>query len=180
VIDYIETISENPIAGVRQLMKKQNMLVGVILIGFGAYFLLNQYHLPFLSAFSSWPTLLMIIGLALLIQALVAKDYGNLFPAVLLLGLGIHFHFRSRLLWWPDGWAVYTFIFGFALLARYYKERKDGLFVGIILVAISLLNFFYQSFQVLTAKLFHIIGNLWPLLLIAGGLYLIFSHKGKR
>lgn len=162
-------------------MKKQNILVGVILIGFGAYFLLNQWHLPFLSAFNNWPTLLIIIGLGLFIQAMLSKDYGNLFPAVLLLGLGIHFHFRGTVSWWPDGWAVYTFIFGAALLVRYYKERKDGLFIGIVLVTISLLNFFYHGFQLLTGKLFNLIGNLWPLLLILGGLYLIFSHKeGKK
>ena len=161
-------------------MKKQNLYVGIILIGFGAYFLLNEWNLPFLSAFNNWPTVLIIIGLGLFIQALMSKDYGNLFPAVLLIGLGIHFHFRGSWLWWPDGWAVYTFIFGVALLVRYYKERKDGLFIGIILVVISLLNFFYQSFQLLMGKLFNTIGNLWPLLLIAFGFYLIFSHKGKR
>jgi len=162
-------------------MKKQNMLVGIVLIGFGAYFLLNQWHLPFLDAFNSWPTLLFIIGVGLFIQALMSKDYGNLFPAVILLGLGLHFHFRGQYTWWPQGWAVYTFIFGAAFLVRYYKERKEGLFVGMILVAISLLNFFYQSFQVLTGKLFNLIGNLWPLLLIAGGLYLIFGQRnGKK
>ena len=156
------------------------MLVGIILIGFGAYFLLNQWHLPFLNAFRSPPTLLIIIGIALFIQAIFAKDYGNLFPAVLLFGLGIHFHFRTQFTWWPQGWAVYTFIFGAALLVRYYKERKDGLIIGIILVAVSLLNFFYQSFQVLTGKLFDMIGNLWPLLLIIGGIYLIFSQKDRK
>lgn len=161
-------------------MKKQNLFVGIILIGFGAYFLLNEWHLPFLGAFTSWPTVLIIIGLGLFIQAIISKDYGNLFPAVILIGLGIHFHFRGHWSWWPDGWAVYTFIFGVALLVRYYKERKEGLFIGIILVAISLLNYFYQSFQLLTGKLFNMIGNLWPLLLIAFGFYLIFSHKGKR
>ncbi|MGV3487950.1 MAG: LiaI-LiaF-like domain-containing protein [Tuberibacillus sp.] len=162
-------------------MRKQNMLVGIILIGFGAYFLLNQWHLPFFETFNSWPTLLIIIGIGLFIQAMVAKDYGNLFPAVILLGLGVHLHFRGRWSWWPEGWAVYTFIFGAAFLVQYYKERKKGLIIGIILVALSLLNYFYQSFQVWTGKLFDFIGSLWPLLLIAGGLYLLFGQKaGKK
>lgn len=161
-------------------MKNQNAFVGLALLGFGIYFLLNQWHIPFLQSFHSWPTVVIIIGLALAVQALAAKDYGNLFPAVILLGLGIHFHFRDEWPWWPEGWAVYTFIFGLAFLARYYKERKDGLAIGLTLVALSLLNFFYQSFQSYTARLFHLIGDLWPLLLIAFGLYLIFGQKGGK
>ncbi|MFC4618168.1 LiaI-LiaF-like domain-containing protein [Camelliibacillus cellulosilyticus] len=156
-------------------MKKQNLFVGIVLIGFGAYFLLDYWHPAFLNAFKGWPTLLIMIGVAIFIQAFWAKDYGNLFPATLLLGLGIHFHFLHRVSWWPSGWAVYTFIFGLAFLVRYYKEKKDGLFIGITLVAISALNFFYKGFQDLTQYVFTTIGSFWPLLLVAAGLYLILK-----
>lgn len=166
-----------PSSEVSTEMKQQNAFIGIILVGFGIYFLLDQWHLPYLETFRHWPTLLIIIGAALFIHAMLAKDYVNLFPAVILIGLGIHFHFKDVWPWWPDGWAVYTLIFGLALLVRYYKERKDGLVLGLFFTAISLLNFFYASFQTVTHRLIDAIGNMWPLALIAIGFYFIIGKK---
>lgn len=63
-----------------------------LLIGIGLFFLLRELRLPILTDFYSWPTLLILIGTAFLIYAFSSRDFKNLFPGVILLGLGIHFH----------------------------------------------------------------------------------------
>ncbi|WP_257000940.1 LiaI-LiaF-like domain-containing protein, partial [Terribacillus saccharophilus] len=56
-------------------MTKKNAFIGFLLLGIGAYFLLRQLRVPLFVDFYSWPTLLIIIGAALLLHAYLAKDH---------------------------------------------------------------------------------------------------------
>ena len=49
-------------------MKQQRIFPGIILIGFGAYFYLQQANIVLFQEFFTWPTLLIIVGLAFLGQ----------------------------------------------------------------------------------------------------------------
>ena len=83
-------------------MKKQHILSAYILIGLGVYFLIRQLELTLFANFYSWPTFLIIIGIAFLIYSYTTKEYNNIFTGVLLLGLGIHFHGLENYDFWFD------------------------------------------------------------------------------
>lgn len=117
-------------------MRKQSNLTAYLLIVIGGYFLIKQFNLPFLSDFSSWTTLIMLIGIAFLLNSYTSKDYGNLFSGVLILGLGIHFHGLENYSNWIDHWAVYPLMIGIVYIVRFLKTR-NGLIPGLILVGFS-------------------------------------------
>src|SRR5690625_4129157 len=122
-------------------MKKQNIFVAYLLIGFGIYFLMKQLHLSFFENFYTWSTFLIIIGIAFLLHSYSHREYNNIFSGVFLLGLGIHFHGLENYEFWLNHWSVYPLIIGIAFLIRYLKT-KQGLLPGAILVGIALFMIF--------------------------------------
>ena len=160
-------------------MRKQNYLMPLILIGVGLYFLLEQFSIPFLDGLMTWPTLLIILGVSLLIHSYLSRDYDKLFPSIILLGLGIHFHAVVLFPNWVEHWSVYAVIIGVAFLVRYQKT-KTGLYPGLIFLFIGLFmlvsitnNQFSQSMD----SLIKIIEDYWPVGLIGFGIYLLFKRK---
>ncbi|GGA86031.1 hypothetical protein GCM10008025_31240 [Ornithinibacillus halotolerans] len=156
-------------------MKNKNKLTAYLLIGIGLYFLLRQLKLPIFTDFYSWPTILIIIGVTLLIYSFKAKEYNHLLGGTILFGIGIHFHGIKYYNFWIDHWAVYPLIVGVGFIVRYIKT-KQGLLPGLILVAIACvfifsinmpewLNWVYDVFDVIQLY--------WPILLIIFGIYLL-------
>lgn len=146
-----------------------------MLIAVGLYFLLKQFNIPFLSTFTSWPTLLMLIGVVFLLNSYSSKDYGNLFSGVLILGLGIHFHGLQNYPNWIDHWAVYSFIIGIAYLVRFIKTR-NGLIPGIILVGFSSIMVFsitIPSWFNFVYLLSDFLEKYWPIAIIILGIYIL-------
>ncbi len=158
-------------------MKRQGIFPGVLLIGVGLIFLLQNYNIPYINNIFTWPSILLIIGLAFLFQAYIGKDYHSIFTGVLLVGLGIHFHGLQLFASWPTHWAMFTMIIGFAFLFRYSKTKKDGLIPGIILLLISLIAFFYNGFIDLFGSFYSYVDSFWPIALIIAGVYLLFFKK---
>lgn len=158
-------------------MKKQNIFFGIILIGIGTFYFLNQLHIHMLDQLYTWPTILIFIGLALFVESKVASNPDSLFPATILTGLGIHFHAVHYIHHWPTGWPVYLFIVGLAFLVRYSKTKKSGLFTGLILVTLAILGLFNQFVETMLHKTYHYLDELWPILLIVVGLYIIIKKK---
>lgn len=160
-------------------MKKQNSFAGYLLIGLGAYFLLRKLQLPILNDFYSWPTLLMIIGLALLIHSYSSKDYQNLFTGTIILGLGIHFHGLNYYPFWVDHWAVYPLIIGIAFIVRYLHTKK-GLLPGLILVVVALLLIFSVQLPDWFNWIYPLVDYIekfWPIGIIIIGIYLLKKKK---
>ncbi|PAV27702.1 hypothetical protein CIL05_20610 [Virgibacillus profundi] len=160
-------------------MKKQNALAAYVLIGIGGYFLLRQLKVPIFTDFYSWPTLLIIIGLALLIHSYTAKNYQNLFGGTIILALGIHFHGLEHYSFWIDHWAVYLLIVGIAFIVR-FLQTKHGLLPGILLIGISLILIF--SLEVPAwfdwiYDVFEFIERFWPIAIIIVGIYLLKKKK---
>src|SRR5699024_7449474 len=111
--------------------------IAYILIGIGTYFLLKEMNIPVLANFYSWPTLLMIIGLILLIHSYKARDYQHLLTGTILFGFGLHFHGLEHYAFWIDHWDIYPFIVEVLFLIRWIYSKED-LFVGIILAVTSI------------------------------------------
>jgi len=158
-------------------MKKQHVFIGIILIAIGGYFLLETLHLSYLTSFNNWPTLLMLLGLAFILYSYFSTDTDSIFIGVLLLTLGIHYHFYQLVIWWPNDWAAYGFSISFAFLSQYYKTRKKGLKIGLFLLILSLIELFYSGAQTFTSHITALVGNFWPIALILVGFYLIFKKK---
>ncbi|TLS39214.1 LiaI-LiaF-like domain-containing protein [Pseudalkalibacillus caeni] len=158
-------------------MKKQGVFLGILLIGIGSFFLLENFNVPYMDQLASWPLILIIIGFAFLFQAFLVKEYQNIFPGIILIGLGVHFFALNSLPFWPNSWGMYTLIVSLAFLFTYYKTKKGGLFTGMALLIISLFELLYTGFQLWLQTTFNFIGELWPIILIAFGIYLIWFKK---
>ncbi|MEW9107979.1 LiaI-LiaF-like domain-containing protein [Cytobacillus gottheilii] len=160
-------------------MRNQRLFPGMILLGFGAYFFLQQLNISLLQPLYSWPTLLIIVGIAFLIQGYGAKDYEAILPGVILTGFGVHFHIVNRLEIWPDHIGSFILIIALAFLLRYLKTGA-GLFQGFLFLILAVLLLFYDTIlgwlgilpsSVSTAWRF------WPLLLMVAGLFLLIKKK---
>lgn len=160
-------------------MRQQNQLSAFILIGVGLYFLLQQWDLPFLADFSTWPSLFMVLGLSLLIHGYLSRDHDKIFPGTILLGLGIHFHAVSVYPEWVEHWSVYAIIIGIAFLLRYQKT-KAGLYPGLILLSLGLfilLSMTNSQFAQSIHQLIDWLEDYWPVGLIVFGIYLLFKKR---
>lgn len=160
-------------------LKRNNSFAAYLLIGIGIYFLLKQFEIPILINFYSWPTLLMITGIAFLIHSHTSKDYQNLFTGIIILGLGIHFHGLENYSFWIDHWAAYPFIVGIAFMIRYIKT-KSGLLIGMILTGISSIMLFSITVPGWFDWIYRItdlLESFWPITIIVLGIYLLLRKK---
>lgn len=160
-------------------MKKRNSFTGYVLVGIGTYFLLRELEIPVLKNFYSWPTLLMIIGVALIIHSYNSRDYQHLFSGTILAGLGIHFHGLENYDFWVDHWAVYPLIVGIAFLVRYIKT-KNGLFPAVVLIGFSAIMLSSVRIPAWLGWIYTAIDYLqkfWPIVLIVLGIYFLKKKK---
>ncbi|ARK31623.1 LiaI-LiaF-like domain-containing protein [Halalkalibacter krulwichiae] len=158
-------------------MKSQRIFPGALLIGIGIYFFLQQYSFPVLDPFLSWPSLLFVIGAAMILQAYIGRENSMILPGVILTGLSIHFHLDSLIMWWPNHWGMYTLIAGIAFLIVYVKVRKEGLIPAIVLLTISFFSFTATNPFLWFEQGFSSLFSLWPILLIGFGLFLLIRKK---
>lgn len=160
-------------------MKQNSNFTAYILIGIGIYFLAEQQQITIFQNFYSWPTFLMIIGIAFLLHSYSTKDYYHLFTGTLLLGLGIHFHGLENYAFWFDHWASYPLIIGIAFLVRYLKTKTNGL-IGIGLIGASLFMIFSLNLPEYLQWMYYItsfLESFWPVVLIVLGVYILKRKK---
>ncbi|WP_100373664.1 LiaI-LiaF-like domain-containing protein [Bacillus sp. FJAT-45037] len=158
-------------------MRKQRIFPGVLLIGLGIYLIMSQYSFPLQEQLTSWPSILVIIGISFFVQSTLSKDPSTLFPGAMLTGLGIHFHGQALVPSWPSSWAMYTLIVGLSFLLLYVRTKKEGLFPAMILLLISAIGISSVDpldwFEPTSSVLF----DFWPILLIVIGFILIIKRK---
>lgn len=158
-------------------LKRQSIFPGVLFIGIGLFYLFQTLNLPFSDQLMNWQVILIVIGLAMIIQGSITKEGNMLFPGILLLGLGVHFYFVTKIAVWPDSWGMYTLILSAAYLMTYYKTKKSGLVPGLLLLALSIIELLYSGLELWLNSTFSFIGKFWPLVLIAIGVYLVTRKK---
>ncbi|PLT30184.1 LiaF transmembrane domain-containing protein [Peribacillus deserti] len=162
-------------------MKSQSLFPGFILMGFGLYFFLEQSNIEPFQGFFTWPTLLMIVGIAFLVQAYGARDYEAILPGVTLTGFGIHFHIVTKLKIWPDHIGIFILIIGLGFILR-ARETKSGMIQGVLLLLIAVLLLFYDritSWMGLLESSAATAWKFWPFLLIGSGLFFMLQKKRK-
>jgi len=160
-------------------MKNQQIISGIILIGFGAYFLLQQSHIVWLQPFFIWPTLLMIVGIAFLIQGYGARDYHAILPGVILTGFGLHFHIVNRLEIWPDHIGIFILIIALGFILQHQKTGT-GLIQGLLFLILAILLLFYDRINEWLGLLETGVSSIWkywPVILILVGVYFLFIKR---
>ncbi|PLR93692.1 LiaI-LiaF-like domain-containing protein [Bacillus sp. T33-2] len=160
-------------------MKNQRIMPGIILIGFGIYFYLQQSNIAPFQEFYTWPTLMIIVGTAFLGQGYWGKDYEAILPGVILVGFGVHFHVVNRLEIWPDHMGTFTLIIALGFLLRYQKAGT-GLFHGILFLVLAGLLLFYDRIAGYLGLLENGMAaawKFWPAALVLIGIYLLFIKK---
>ncbi|HWJ76634.1 MAG TPA: DUF5668 domain-containing protein [Niallia sp.] len=161
-------------------MKTQKWFSGIALIGFGLYFILQNVNHSLSSDLFSWPTLLLIVGVAFLFQGYGGKDYYSILPGVILTGFGLHFHLVNKLAIWPDHTGTFVLIIALGFILQNLKTGQ-GLLNGILFLLLAILLLFYQeiigslTFINLSSKT---LNNIIPILFIlVGGYYLLSKNK---
>lgn len=149
---------------------KRKSLMAYILIGLGFYFLLKELDIPYLDHFHTWHSIVIIVGLIMVFHSLMNKDVEFLFVGIIVLGVGIHLLASSIMANWPDHWAVYLFIFGFASLVKALKT-KQHLFISIVIVVLSIIILVPMSIPAL--QWLNTYEMIWPIALILIGIYLL-------
>jgi len=160
-------------------MKNQNIIPGIILIGFGIYYYLQQINLVLFDQFFTWPTLMAMVGIAFLVQGYRGKDYDSILPGVILFGFGFHLHIVGRLDIWPDHLGAFILIIALAFLLRYQKTGV-GLFHGILFLILAALLLFYEQISIWLGTLesgFSLIWKFWPIAIVLIGIYLLFFKR---
>ncbi len=163
-------------------MKQQRIFPGIILIGFGLYFYLQQVNILLFQNFFTWPTLLIIVGIAFLGQGYGERDYEAILPGTILVGFGLHFHIVKRLEIWPDHIGTFILIISLGFLLRYQKTRT-GLFQGLLFLILSIILLFYDKVAGWLGVIEGSMGTaweFWPVIIIGIGVFLLFSKKKKR
>jgi hypothetical protein len=161
-------------------MKNQRIFPGVILIGFGAYFLLQQIGMTIFQQFFTWPTLIIIVGIAFLGQGYSAKDYEAILPGVIMFGFGLHFHLVNHISFWPQntiGMLILIISLGFFLR---FQKVNNGLSQAFLFLILAVLLLFYDKIAGYLGLLqngMSIVWKFWPALLIVVGIYFLLKRK---
>ncbi|XJZ26395.1 LiaI-LiaF-like domain-containing protein [Bacillota bacterium Lsc_1132] len=160
-------------------MKNQRIFPGIILMGFGAYFFLQQAGIVLFPQFFTWPTLMIIAGIAFLGQGYIAKDYEAILPGVILTGFGLHFHTASQLAIFNNQNGFFIFIIALGFLLRYQKTHS-GLSQTILFLVLAIILLFYDKMAgylgVIQTKA-ETGWRFWPVFLIIAGFFLLYKKK---
>lgn len=162
-------------------MTKKGIFSGIVFLGFGLYFLLQQYHVQFTDGLYTWPTLVLILGIGFIAQAYKQKDYEFILPGTILTGIGIHFHVVHKFELFQDHAGVFLLLVSVGLLLTYVKTGS-GFMPGLLFLMAATLLLFFDKLTHWAAAKGHdlsIVGNFWPLFFVALGLYFLFV-RGKK
>ncbi|MQR88549.1 hypothetical protein GFV16_21985 [Bacillus megaterium] len=160
-------------------MKKQSMFFGVLLVGFGIFFLLNELHMSIAAKIYTWPVLLILIGAALLTESALSQDHSNLLASYILITLGIHFYVSEQIPFWPTNISMVVFMVAISFLLS-ARKAKSGFFQGGTLLIIAILMMFSDRLKLFLPKVedgVNYLTTFWPILLLLVGLYLLFFKR---
>lgn len=154
---------------------KISLITGLLLIILGLVFIANSLHLWGLE--SSWPTILLIVGLTFIIAFFSSKSSpGVLLPGATLIFTSIPFFICSISGNWDlmaSLWPLFLLGPAAGFFLMYFGGMKDkGLLVPAFILS-GLAAIFFLSFSYFS--------NLWPIVFILGGAVFIYlGIKDKK
>jgi hypothetical protein len=157
-------------------MNGQRIFPGLLLIGFGLYFFLQQSAFTWVKPYLGWPALLLITGIAFLMQGF-KSDGGSILPGVILSGFGIHFYVVDYLGWWAHDTGIFILIIAVGFLLQHQKTGT-GLLNGVLFLLLAAVTLFYATVKQWLGPV-GFVWPFWPLILIAAGGYLLFVQKNS-
>ena len=157
--------------------RRSSIAFGLVLVLLGVWFLAIQM-VPALQTWlapeTTWPLIVIGIGAAFLLFAILGGIPGLAVPACIIGGIGSILYWQNATNRW-ESWAfIWTLIPGFAglgtvLMGLLGEKRGESIRGGLWLMAISLVMFaIFSSFL----GGVNLLGPYWPILLIALGVVL--------
>jgi len=163
---------------------RSSIIGGTILILVGGIFLLLQIFPGLADQINLalyWPLIIVAVGACFLLAAILGAAPLAV-PGAIVTGIGsLLFYQNMSGDWdsWSYAWALIPgFVgLGLILMGLLDREHRDGIRSGLFLVIISL-----ALFAVFAGFLggLSLVGNLWPLLLIFGGIWILWRKRPKR
>ena len=163
------------------MQKQSSIVVGLILILAGILFLVLQAF-PELAAqidlASQWPLIIVGIGALFLLGALFGTPPLAI-PGAIVTGIGLLLFYQNatgNYQSWAYAWSLIPgFVgLGIMLMGALDPDQREQIGNGFRLVLISLGLF------VVFGGFFGAFGQYWPVLLIIGGVLLLFRSRGRR
>lgn len=157
--------------------KRSTLAVGILLVLVGAYFIVANLVPAFndwLNVSMSWPLIVVAVGVGLLILGLLVGAPEMAIPAVIVGGIGGILYYQNLTGNWTSWSYLWTLIPGFSgigmLFANILGARGEHTLrsaldtIGTSLVMFVIFGAFFGAFKML--------GDYWPLLLVAAGVLL--------
>jgi hypothetical protein len=162
------------------MQKQSSIVIGLILILAGILFLLFQAFpglAPHIDLASQWPLIIAGIGGLMLIGALLGNPPLAV-PGSVVSGLGLMMAYQNMTGNWATWAYTWTLIPGFVglgiiLMGVLDSEKRGQIRDGFRLLLISMALF------VVFGGFFGAFGQYWPVLLIIGGVLLLFRSRGQ-
>lgn len=166
------------------MQNRSSIIGGFILILVGGLFLLLQVFPGLAEQFNPalyWPLIIVAVGAFFLLAALLGAAPLAV-PGAIIAGIGGLLYYQNLSGdWtsWSYAWALIPGFVGLGLILMGLLERKSRSAIrsGLLLVAISL-GLFIVFAGFLSELSF--VGNLWPLLLIFAGIWILWRHRNGR
>jgi len=157
--------------------KRSTLAVGILLVLVGAYFIVANLIPAFnawLNITMSWPLIVIAVGAGLLVLGLLVGAPEMAIPAVIVAGIGGILYYQNVSGNWGSWSYLWTLIPGFSgigmLLANVLGAKGENNLrsaldtIGTSIVMFVIFGAFFGAFKVL--------GDYWPLLLVAAGVLL--------
>jgi uncharacterized integral membrane protein len=157
--------------------KRSTLAVGILLVLVGAYFIVANLVPAFnawLNITMSWPLIIIAVGAGLLVLGLLVGAPEMAIPAVIVAGIGGILYYQNLSGNWGSWSYLWTLIPGFSgvgmLLANILGAKGEHNLrsaldtIGTSIVMFVIFGAFFGAFKML--------GDYWPLLLVAAGVLL--------
>jgi hypothetical protein len=162
--------------------------VGSLLIVLGVFFLVTRF-VPAITAAFSWPWIVIGVGAAFMVAALVSWTPGLAVPACIIGGIGAVLLYQNTTgLWgtWSFAWTLIPGFVGVGVLLSEVMEGRPlkGLLDGGTPIVVSVVLFLvFGSFLGRGTGVFPRVGNWWALGLILVGILVVLRpivHRRER
>jgi hypothetical protein len=169
--------------------RRSNLVVGLLLLLLGAWFLATQFYPQLTDIINlqlNWPMYVVGVGLLFFVLAALAGAPGLAVPGSIIIGIGGILYYQN-LTGDYESWAyAWTLIPGFVGVGIFFTNLFEGEFLSGLREAARLIFFSLVMYAIFGAFLGGpaILGDYWPVLLVLAGLWMLwrgaFRPRGTR